>query len=278
MPTTSELITFLESRCRALELLQTTELVKASTAPSRTSQSSSSKVRVNKPAYSNIATQVRCPLCNGAHRLFKCDNFLKLQTRQRFTHTTQLSLCFICLQLYFKKHTYSNQTCRHCHQQNHTLLHIDNQSNSDRRSTTNNPPSDAKGTSTTEVDTYCSLKGKPRKHILLATATVEFKNKSGQYVPCRVLLDSASQSHFITERCVQRLRLSRIQTHASIQGISNVNTAAHHSVLIHLRSRHSDWHTTLDCDIHSNITGTTPSTKLDTTSWKLPKDIKLTGE
>jgi hypothetical protein len=113
---------------------------------------------------------------------------------------------------------------------------------------------------------------------LLATAIVEVKNKAGQYIPCRALLDSASQSHCITERCVQRLKLSRIQTHAFIQGISNVNTAAHHSVSIYLRSRHSDWHTTLDCAILSNITGTTPSTKLDTTNWKLPKDIKLADE
>jgi hypothetical protein len=113
---------------------------------------------------------------------------------------------------------------------------------------------------------------------LLTTATVEVRNKAGQYVPCRALLDSASQSHFITERCVQLLSLLRTQTHASIQGISNVNTAAHHSVSIHLRSRHTDWHTTLDCAILSNITGTTPSTKLDTSSWKLPKDIKLSDE
>ena len=112
---------------------------------------------------------------------------------------------------------------------------------------------------------------------MLATAIVEVRNKARQYVPCRALLDSASQSHFITERCVQRLRLSRTQTHASIQGISNVNTATHHSVSIHSRSRHTDWHTTLDCAI-LNITGTTPSTKLDTSSWKLPKDIKLADE
>jgi hypothetical protein len=122
------------------------------------------------------------------------------------------------------------------------------------------------------------LKGKPRNHILLATAIVEVKNKAGQYIPCRALLDSASQSHFITERCVQLLKLSRTQTHASIQGISNVNTAAHHNVSIHLRSRHSDWHTSLDCAILNNITSTTPSTKLDTTSCKLPKDIKLADE
>ena len=111
-----------------------------------------------------------------------------------------------------------------------------------RGSATNGPPADARGSPTAEVNTYCSFKGKSRNHILLATAIVEVQNKSGQYVPCRALLDSASQSHFITERCVQRLRLSRIQTYASIQGISNVNTASHHSVSIHLRSRHTNLH------------------------------------
>ena len=74
------------------------------------------------------------------------------------------------------------------------------------------------------------------------------------------------------------MRLARTQTHASIQGISNVNTATHHSASIHLRSRHTDWHTTLDCAILSNITGTTPPSKLDTSSWKIPKDLKLADE
>jgi hypothetical protein len=154
-----------------------------------------------------------------------------------------------------------------------------NQTARDRGSTTgNNLPADAQGNSTAEANTYCSFKGKPRNHILLATAIVEVKNKFGQYMPCRALLDSASQSHFITERCVQRLRLSRTQTHASIQGITNVNTFAHHSVSVHLRSRHSDWHTTLDCAVLPNITGITQSTKLDTSSWKIPRDIKLADE
>jgi len=160
------------------------------------------------------------------------------------------------------------------------LLHRDrqNQATNDRGSTSNNLPANAKGISTAEVNTYCSLKDKPRNHILLATDIVKVKNKFRQYVPCRALLDSASQSHFITERCIQHLRLSRTQTHASIQGISNVNTATHHSISIHLRSRHTDLHTTLDCAILSNITGTTPSNKLDASSWKIPMDIKLADE
>ena len=57
-----------------------------------------------------------------------------------------------------------------------------------------------KGSTTAGGNTYWSLKNKPRNHILLATAIVEVQNKSGHYVPCRALLDSGSQSHFITER------------------------------------------------------------------------------
>jgi hypothetical protein len=74
------------------------------------------------------------------------------------------------------------------------------------------------------------------------------------------------------------LRLTKTQTHAAIHGISNVNTATHHSVAVHVKSRISDWHTTLNCAILPNITGFAPSSKLDISSWKLPKDIKLADE
>jgi len=53
-PTTAELVTFLESRCRALELLQTTQSLKIVPATSRSSHSTGSKV--SKPSYSIVAT------------------------------------------------------------------------------------------------------------------------------------------------------------------------------------------------------------------------------
>ena len=171
--------------------------------------------------------------------------------------------------------------CRKCNKRHHTLSHIDreNQTAYDKGSISNkNLSADTRVSITADVNTRWSYKGKLRNHILLATAIAEVQNKSGQYVPCRALLDSGSQSSFITDRCVQRLRLSRTQTHASIQGISNVNTATQHSVSIQLRSRHTGWHTTVDCAILSNITGTTPSSKLGTSSWMLPKDNKFAGE
>ena len=83
------------------------------------------------------------------------------------------------------------------------FFHVDrqNQATNDKGSkNSNNRPPDIHGSSTTEVNTHCSLTGKP-KYIFLATATVEVKNKFGQYIPCRALLDSASQSHFLSELC-----------------------------------------------------------------------------
>jgi hypothetical protein len=45
-----------------------------------------------------------------------------------------------------------------------------------------------------------------------------------------------------------------------------------------MKSRHSDWHNTLNCAILPKITGVAPSAKLDISNWNLPKDIKLADE
>jgi len=89
-----------------------------------------------------------------------------------------------------------------------------------------NVPADARVRSTAELNTCFSFKIKPRNRILLAKAIVEVQNKSSQYVSCRELLDSASQSHFLRERYVQLLRLIRSQINAQIQSITRVNTVS----------------------------------------------------
>jgi len=147
-------------------------------------------------------------------------------------------------------HTCSNYACRTCNKRHHTSLHTAMQIQSaDRQGSTNGHNASSKArqnythvtnNSIDQAQTYCSFKNKLTTHVLLATAVVEVKNKFNQYVPRRVLLDSASQVNFITERCVQRLKLARNQSASSILGINNVNTATHRSVSIHLRSRRTD--------------------------------------
>ena len=124
---------------------------------------------------------------------------------------------------------------------------------------------------------YCSIKGKTRNQILLATANVEVQNKSGQYVPCTTLLESASLSQFITEWCYNVWGYLK-PWHMHKYRAYLVSTLRHITVSIHLRSRHTDWHTTLNCAILSHINGTATSTKLDISTWKIPKDIKMADE
>ena len=120
-----------------------------------------------------------------------------------------------CLRPYSKSHICSKDTCHVCNRQHHTLLHVYTQPTSasnKRPSTSHNPSANQRNSAPAEANTYCSLKSKPINHVLLATAMVEVRNKYNQYVPCHVLLGSASQLNFISEKCVQRLRLPRTQT------------------------------------------------------------------
>ena len=77
-PMTTELVTFLESRRRALELLQNIQSLKTTPTTVCTSQVTGHKF--SKLSYSNVATQLQCPLCNWSHTLFKCEKFLKTAT------------------------------------------------------------------------------------------------------------------------------------------------------------------------------------------------------
>lgn len=49
----------------------------------------------------------------------------------------------------------------------------------------------------------------PRTSVLLATAAVNIYNENGHFITVRALLDSASQSSFITESCPKCLGLAR---------------------------------------------------------------------
>jgi len=209
--TTSTVINFLEARCKALELLQANQ----STSTTTSQQSPTSRFKVSQSSRCNLVTQDQCPLCKETHRLVYCAKFKRMSPRQRKDYAQQIRACYNCLQPYSKSHNCSKGACHVCNKQYHTLLHgnAQNSSASDRRPITNhNPSANQRSSTPAEVNTYCSLKSKPINHVLLATAIVEVKNKYNKYVPCRVLLDSASQLNFISEKCVQRLRLPRTQT------------------------------------------------------------------
>jgi hypothetical protein len=168
--------------------------MKIVTANPRVQQSAGSKI--SKPSYCNVATPTQCALCNDSQKLFKCEKFLKLQPRQRHNHVKQQGLCLIaCNRLLRIIHVQSK--CRVCHKRHHTLLHIDKQNqvaNTNKSTTSNSSPAPTNVLTGAQVNTYHTFKSKSRNHVLLATAIVEVRNKTGQYIPCRALLGSSSHT------------------------------------------------------------------------------------
>jgi len=61
IPTTAELLTLLESRCRALKLLQTTQSLEMVPAAAQSKHTMGSKV--TKPSRTYVAIQIQCTLC-----------------------------------------------------------------------------------------------------------------------------------------------------------------------------------------------------------------------
>ena len=133
IPSTPDVIKFLEDRCKALELLQANQSTGTSTL-----RSTSTGNKVSQSPKCHMTTQGQCPLCKGTHRLYQCYKFINKLPTQRRQCVKQLRVCFNCLQLFSKTHVCSNYACRTCNKRHHTLLHTDMQIQSaDRQGSTN---------------------------------------------------------------------------------------------------------------------------------------------
>jgi len=276
IPTTTELLTFLEQRCKALELLPN-QLT--TTAAPRTKHTSASDNKASRTAHTYVTIHIQCLLCKESHRLMYCDKFINLSPQRRMEVARQHKLCYNCLQPFSKGHACSTHTCRKCGRRHHTFLHVTahSQAVNDKLRAPSKLVSN-RSELPDEATTYCSFKGKPTNHVLLATAIVDIQTKDKQYIPCRILMDSASQLNFISESCVRRLGLVKQQKGTHIQGVNQLNTSTQHSVLVKLRSNYTDWKATINCSVLPQITEKTPTRKIDVSSWKLPSKIQLADQ
>jgi hypothetical protein len=140
---------------------------------------------------------------------------------------------------------------------------------------TKNHDSSPAATQNNSVAAYSSLKVKPQSQILLATAQVVVYDSMGQPHKCKALLDSASQTNFITVSLVQHLRLNKGRNRLPIQGINEVTAKTSHSVSLRLQSTISAFTAHITCALLPCITGEMPSMHLQHDNWNLPVDVQL---
>ncbi|XP_045499445.1 uncharacterized protein LOC123697073 [Colias croceus] len=246
MPTFDNLVQFIQTRAKVLERIHPSTNSGINKPPrknnyNRSSINTSSAPPKTYQSYVTTADSAYSCLCkNITHQhLYKCSSFHKMSPQERLKYVKDRNACINCLSI---KHrvsscsSYSN--CRVCKLKHHTMLHLKRESSIPApashpppRSTpplpAPSPPSGgcvrsdialctASYTADTDNAFQCNAPANKQCTILLSTAEVVAYNCKGERLIIRALLDSASQSHFITNECCERLGIKPQKTERTI--------------------------------------------------------------
>jgi len=162
------------------------------------------------------------------------------------------------------------------------MLHLEDSDNSRVKTSTNESresssvsgvddpsPLDSSGVKTSHCATKCVAQA------LLSTAIISIRDKNGSYQECRALLDSASQTHFMTRHLCQQLHLKIYKADHVINGIGQTNVLISHSTTTVIKSKYNNHQAELSCFVVDSITGMLPQSKIETCQFTIPKDILL---
>lgn len=69
---------------------------------------------------------------------------------------------------------------------------------------------------------------KKRKEVILGTAKINLISKKGDIFQARALLDSASQTSFVTKNLINRLNLNLNKVSMTVIGIGNTDNVKKH--------------------------------------------------
>jgi hypothetical protein len=115
--------------------------------------------------------------------------------------------------------------------------------------------------------------GRRSADVLLSTALVYVY---GSRIACRALLDSGSQVNFISQKCIEALKLKTRPVNISISGIGGAMSVSNQIVRIRLlSSRLSSFEDELECVVTKQITDKVPASTLKRRAFRLPPGIDL---
>ncbi|XP_033245213.1 uncharacterized protein LOC117187188 [Drosophila miranda] len=206
-------------------------------------------------ASAGTESQYVCNFCEKPnHAIYKCTQFLKKTVAERLNWVQKNQLCVKCFK---RDHTAKNcqrRDCVKCNKGHNTLLHLEIKS---------------------EAKTAASANSSQNTYVLLATALVTIKGNNGQMGEFRALLDSGSQVNVISERALKILDLKVTKSELQINGIGGRTQTSKARVNVMLTSQDNKFNTRLEAIVLTHIVADQPAQSIDTSRWKLPKNITL---
>ncbi|XP_063915837.1 uncharacterized protein LOC135131904 isoform X2 [Zophobas morio] len=272
--TLTELICFLSKKAALLESLNVGENYSVNNNKFQHSGKFKHNLQVSKqprPSTScnttvtNDKVSIQCFLCKGAHTLYRCNEFLSMSVADRTSTIKKLKLCLNCFKRNHSTEQCKSGTCRQCQEKHNSLLHRegDNQQN--------NSSTDSGQT----IVSHARHNAENSTQVLLSTVQIFIRDCSNNWVMCRALLDSGSQSNFITQLLCNKLGLSSAQLHGEIIGINGSRFDAQRLTKIHIKSRYDNHDFKISCFVLSNITQSLPSISFEKNDLQLPSNLKL---
>ncbi|XP_050509113.1 uncharacterized protein LOC126886285 [Diabrotica virgifera virgifera] len=221
-PTLDDLLKFLQHRADTLEKFEARSIKGGSSSKDHSHSSSHrSKTHTSQSFINNGAFSDLCPHCNGPHKMSTCTSFQNLDVHARMREVKRVRACFNCLFIGHQNTSCKYGKCKKCGKKHHTLLHV-NAENS-------NSPNDTQSVSSdNQTPQTLSFHAVQNSFALLSTVTVQIADRSGVKHNFRALLDSGSQSHFVTYSLVSKLGLSKEPADISVVGVTQISSRIKH--------------------------------------------------
>ena len=168
------------------------------------------------------ASSSMCELCNENHPIWKCSKFVSASPAERNNLIRKSNLCYNCFRKGHSVRQCQSRNCSKCGQRHNTMLHDDKQGSSTSEEVKTEP---AATESTAENQpprvSHHVNNNQHQSRVLLQTAIIRVQDGFGRYQDCRALLDSGSDSTFVSERLVQKLQLKQSKVALSISGVGD---------------------------------------------------------
>ncbi|XP_062557788.1 uncharacterized protein LOC134222645 [Armigeres subalbatus] len=251
------------------------------------------KPSVSRTSFTSAqASGGRCVACSGNHPLFQCNSFQRLSVSDRDGLLRTYSLCRNCFRPgHLARECQSKYLCRNCKGRHHTLVCFKPERGGEGKVTAvakgNIPSSNKEGQGAPNLNssqmantaatntTVSNAAQQYSSQVLLATAIIVMVDNNGNQHLARALLDSGSESNFLTERLCQRMKVTRNKVDISVLGIGQASTRVKQRVRAMVRSRVSPFSRELDFLILPKVTVNLPTISVKIDGWSIPSGIEL---
>lgn len=268
LPTLEEFKTFLKRKADILEKLDLSH-----------TESKQDKIKSNKSFVATVKNS--CSYCKNEHYITNCAEFLKLSSYNRSERAKQLKLCLNCLKVNHISKNCRASTCTRCNGKHHTLLHFERQATTTveapevTRNTMKEGGEGSSGTNSNNLMAVSNCNLVQSNNVLLSTALVQIVGNSGEGHTCRVLLDSGSQSNFISASLCSRLGVEKSSVNISVVGISRVVSNIKYRCEICIQSLCNAFEISISCLVLPKICENIPNLEMSVAELNIPKHLRL---